>query len=109
MGLRPHSGHHFGKGGEQIEDHANRLDAPAQLPLAGDLERFDAAEPTRLLAVVDLPEVQEVPIDHAPVGAAALLRDAPVPMLLAVLDPAMALEVHGAPRVLHSSGPCKGG
>jgi hypothetical protein len=76
-----------------------------QLPLTALLEGLDAAQPRRLLAVVDLAEVQHVAIHRPPVGTPALLRDAPVPMLLAVFDPAMALEVHCGLRLLHAPGP----
>ena len=75
------------------------------LPLAVPLEGLDAVQPRRLLAVVDLPEIQDVPIDHAPARTAALLRNAPIAVFLAVLDPAMALQVHGGCRLLHSPYP----
>jgi len=77
----------------------------AELPLAAHLEGLDAAQPRRVLAVVDLPEVQEVPIDHAPVGAPLLFRDAPVPMLLAVFESGMTLEVHSGRSLQPSPGP----
>ncbi len=56
---------------------------------------------------VHAPEVQEVPIDNAPVGAPVLLGDAPVPVFLAVLRAGMALQVHGGRSVAQSPARAK--
>ena len=45
----------------------------------------DRAGPRPLLAVVDLAQVQHVPLAHATVGQPAALDDAPVGVFLAVL------------------------
>jgi hypothetical protein len=86
-------------GGEQGE---------AQLPVRAFLDRLNAAGPAGLLAVVDLPEIQEVPIDRSPVGAPVLLGDTPVPMFLAVFDAGVALQVHGGRSVAQFPARAKG-
>lgn len=73
-------------------------------PLAPLFDRLDAAQPRGLLTVVDLPEIEEMPIDCASIGAALLLRDTPVAVLLAVFHAAMAFEVHGGLSLPHRRG-----
>jgi hypothetical protein len=85
-----------------------REQGEAELAVAALLDGLDAAQPAGLLAVVDLPEVQEVSIDYPAVGAPVLLSDAPVPMLLAVFDAGMALQVHGGQSVPQFPARAKG-
>jgi hypothetical protein len=49
------------------------------------IQRIDGLASRRLLAVVDLPQVQNVTLYNAPAGAAAVLDNAPGAMVLAVL------------------------
>jgi hypothetical protein len=80
-------------GGEQRE---------AELAVRALLEDLDAAEPAGLLAIVDLPKVQEVPTDTPAVGAPVLLGDSPVPVLPTLIDAGMALQVHRGRSVAQS-------
>jgi len=85
-----------------------REQGQAELAVRAFLDGLDAAQPTGLLAVVDLAQVQEVPIDRPAVGAPVLLGDAPVPMLLAVFDAGVALQVHGGRSVAQFPARAKG-
>lgn len=49
------------------------------------IQRIDGLAPRRLLAVVDLPQIQDVMLYDAPAGAAPVLDDAPGAVILAVL------------------------
>jgi hypothetical protein len=59
------------------------------------VKRLDALQPRGALTVVDLTQIQHVPIDCAPRRHAPLLGNAPVPMLLAIFETPVALQVHG--------------
>lgn len=61
-------------------------------PLRHRIKDFDRLGPRRPLAVVDLPQIQQRSLDPRAPRRAHLLRDAPVTMILAVLEPVMALE-----------------
>jgi len=74
------------------------------LALAVHIERLNTAHPFFLLAVVDLAQIQHVSIDDPSTRTAAFLRDAPVPMLLAVFEPSMTLQVHAAQRLRQTKG-----
>ena len=63
------------------EQHALRL------PLGFFIQGVDHPAPRLALAVVDLVEVQHRSLHHVAVGAALALDDAPIAMLLAVLQP----------------------
>ena len=49
------------------------------------IQRVDGFAPPRLLAVIDLPKIQDVTLDNAPPGAAPVLDNAPGAMVLPVL------------------------
>ncbi len=66
-------------------------------PLAGPrLEHLDASAPRGLLTIVDLSEVEDLPLDHAPVRTSVILNDAPVSVSLAVLDSLRVPQEHAA-------------
>jgi len=58
------------------------------------VERFDGAAPTRALAVVDLAEIENLTLNHAPVVNPAGLDHRPGPMLLAVLAANLVAQKH---------------
>jgi hypothetical protein len=64
------------------------------LLLAALIERVDRLQPCLALAVVDLRQIQHVPIDHPAARQAPLLRNAPVAVLFAVLESSVAFQVH---------------
>ena len=59
-------------------------------------EHLDAVTPGGSLTVVDLAQVQDLPLDHPSVRTSAILDDAPVPVLFAVLAALGAAEKHAA-------------
>jgi hypothetical protein len=65
------------------------------LLLVALIEGLDRLQPCFTLTVVDLPQIQDVPIHHAAARHAAFLRDAPVPVFLAVLESSVTLQIHG--------------
>ena len=58
------------------------------------VEGFDHPTPRLALAVVDLAEIQHRPLNHLATGAPLALHDAPIAMLLAVLDPSVRAQEH---------------
>jgi len=60
------------------------------LPLG--VEHFDLLDPRRSLVVVDLAQVKYLALDNPATGAALVLGQAPIAMLLAILEAFMALE-----------------
>ena len=59
--------------------------------LSGRIKHFDLLGPTRLLAVIDLTQVQQVPL-HPTSPRAHLFSDAPITVIFAVLESVMTLE-----------------
>ena len=57
------------------------------------IERLDAPQPGGLLRIIDLPQIQHLPLYHPPARAAPTLHDRPVAMFLAVLEPTMTFEM----------------
>ena len=47
-------------------------------------ENFNAPAPSGLLAIIDLPQVQHLPLHDPPAPTASVLHDAPVAMLFAI-------------------------
>jgi len=47
------------------------------------LEHLDGGAPGPFLRIVDLPQIEDVTLDHAAIGQAPVLHQAPVPVLLA--------------------------
>ena len=60
-------------------------------------QHFDRAAPRRALAIVDLAEIEHLPLHHPTVAAAAVLDHAPVAVLLAVLEASLGAHEHGCP------------
>jgi hypothetical protein len=58
------------------------------------IEGLDHPAPSLALAVVDLAEIQHLPLHHLAAGAAPALNDIPIKVLLAVLEPSIALQIH---------------
>ena len=58
------------------------------------IEDLDRPDPRRALAVVDLAEIQHVPLNHPPAPNAPVLHHRPTSMLLAVLPPNLAAQKH---------------
>jgi hypothetical protein len=63
------------------------------------LEHLDRAPPRQLLCVVDLAQVQHVPLYHAPPGNPRALDNAPIAMLLAILPANLAAQEHDGRRL----------
>ena len=67
-----------------------------RMPLGFLIEGVDHPAPRLALAVVDLVEVQHWSLHHVGVGAALALDDAPVAMLLGVLQLSSGAQEHDA-------------
>jgi hypothetical protein len=88
--------------GEQIAHGASRAGACAICRKQGNLRRsplvlvehLDRLAPSRLLRIVDLPEVEHLALHHTPVGDATVLDDAPATVLLAVLETIFRAQEH---------------
>jgi hypothetical protein len=63
------------------------------------LEHLDRPPPRQLLGVVDLTQVQHVPLHHAPPGDPRVLDNAPVAVLLAILPANLATQEHDGRRL----------
>src|SRR5208282_3746860 len=63
------------------------------------VEGLDHPAPGFLLAVVDLAEIQHQALHHLAAGAAPALDNAPVTVLLAVLEAAIRAQIHGHPNL----------
>ena len=57
-------------------------------------EDFDALAPALALAVIDFPQIEHMTLDDLPAGHAFVFDDAPVMMLLAILEPFAAAQKH---------------
>ncbi len=57
-------------------------------------EHVDAPAPSRLLRIVDLPEVEHLTLHYAPIGDPAVFDNAPVTMLFAVFDSLLGTQKH---------------
>jgi hypothetical protein len=78
-----------------------------QLDAARAVERLDRAAPAGLLGVVDLAQVEHGLLHRAAAPDPAVLDDAPVPVLLAVLPPQRGTQEH-AGSVAHFFGLTRG-
>src|SRR5690242_16202084 len=63
---------------------------------AGFVKRFDRPAPGRTLAVVDLTQVEHMPLYRAAACNAPVLNDAPIAVLLAVLPTGLGTQKHAA-------------
>src|SRR5262249_58488854 len=66
------------------------------VPLAAFIKGFDQVVPSRELAVVDLAEIQHLPLDDLAAGAALALDDIPVAMFFAVFEASVGSQKHDA-------------
>ena len=60
----------------------------------GLIYHLHRSTPRRFLPVVDLAQVQLLALDHTPVGDAAILNDAPVSVLFAVVAACLGWQEH---------------
>src|SRR5262245_36935152 len=73
-------------------------------PLAPFIERFDDLAPRLALAVVDLAQIQYLPLHDLATSTALALDNIPIAMLLAVLQSSVASQIHASESV---SNACK--
>jgi len=66
------------------------------VPLAALIKGFDQPAPGIVLAVIDLAEIQHLPLDHLATGATLVLNDIPVSMLFAVFEAPVESQEHDA-------------
>ncbi len=66
------------------------------VPLAAFVKGFDQMVPSLELAVIDLAEIQHLPLDHLATGAALVFNDIPVAMLFAVFEASVGSQEHDA-------------
>ena len=71
------------------------------------LEDFDCLQPCLTLTIVDLPEVEDLTLNHASTGHPAVLHHAPIPVLLPILLPIRAAQKHAC-RIPPAQIPDKG-
>ena len=94
--------------GPEPDLHAVVLGVFGQRPIGGEqgqlgrlsrllVESFDHPAPRLLLAVVDLAKIKHLALHHLAAGAALALDNAPVAVLLAVLETAIRSQIHGDP------------
>jgi hypothetical protein len=69
------------------------------VPTAAFIKGFDQPAPRLELAVIDLAEIQHLPLDHLATGAALVLDDIPVAMFFAVFEASIVLQEHDADDV----------
>jgi hypothetical protein len=67
------------------------------------VEGFDDPGPRRVLAVVDLAQIQHRSLHHLAAGTALAFDNAPVTVLLAVLPPPRESQVHAGDSTLKSN------
>ena len=60
------------------------------------LDHLDSLEPTRFLAVIDLPEVQNLTLNDPIALGASILDDAPIPVLFSVLEAGFSTQEHAS-------------
>src|SRR5215467_6222900 len=66
------------------------------VPTAAFIKGFDQVAPRLELAVIDLAEIQHLPLDHLATGAALVLDDIPIAMLFAVFEASIVSQEHDA-------------
>jgi hypothetical protein len=66
------------------------------VPPAAFIKGFDQLAPGLALAVIDLAEVQHLPLDHLATGAALVLDNIPVAMLFAIFEASIESQEHDA-------------
>jgi hypothetical protein len=66
------------------------------VPPAAFIEGIDQLAPSLALAVIDLAEIEHLPLDHLATGTALVLDDTPVAMLFAVFEASGESQEHDA-------------
>jgi len=66
------------------------------VPPAAFIKGFDQLTPSLALAVIDLAEIQHLPLDHLATGATLVLDDIPVAMLFAIFEASVEPQEHDA-------------
>jgi hypothetical protein len=66
------------------------------MPLALLIEGFDQMAPGDALAVVDLTQIEDLPLNHLAASTASALNDAPITVLLTVLEASVPSQIHRA-------------
>jgi hypothetical protein len=69
------------------------------VPTIAFIKCFDQAVPRLELSVIDLAEIQHLPLDNLATGAALVLHDIPVAMLFAVFEASVVSQEHDADDV----------
>ena len=64
------------------------------VPPAAFIKGFDQAVPSLELTIIDLAEIQHLPLDHLATGATLVLDDIPVAMLFAVFEASVESQEH---------------
>ena len=75
------------------------------LALSTHVKGLDTFEPAFLLRIVDLAQIEDVPLHATASGTGHLFADAIVLMLLAVFEPRMTFEVHALAEILSAGQP----
>jgi hypothetical protein len=60
------------------------------------LERRQRLTPRGLLRVIDLAQVQHLPLDHALIGSPVVFHDTPIAMWFTVLEPGLETQEHAS-------------
>src|SRR5215475_10858230 len=81
-----------------------RKQGQLRLPLAPFIECFDDLAPRLALAVIDLAQIQHLPLHDLATSTALALDNIPIAMLLAVLQSSVASQIHASESV---SNACK--
>jgi hypothetical protein len=66
------------------------------------VKHFDRTAPIVMLVVVDLTQIQHLPLHHLATGTAPVLDDVPVAVLLAVLEAPIRSQKHGPAKLRRS-------
>src|SRR6266852_3063215 len=66
------------------------------VPPAAFIKGFDQAVPSLELTIIDLAEIQHLPLHHLATGATLVLDDIPVAMLFAVFEASVGSQEHDA-------------
>jgi hypothetical protein len=66
------------------------------VPPAPFIKGFDQAVPSPELTIIDLAEIQHLPLDHLATGATLVLDNIPISMLFAVFEASVGSQEHDA-------------
>src|SRR5271166_4430050 len=102
--------------GPEPDLHAMALGVFGQRPIGGEqgqlggllrtlVEGLDPPAPGLLLTAVDFAEIEHLSLHHLAAGAPLALDNAPVPVLLAVLEASIRAQIHGHPNLRQTKRP----